>query len=176
MICSTIINKSTLTWSTRRETRGGQMGFSQSGPPEFWFPRCLGLAYHGVCHNCPILGVYQWSTRRLLSELKGAATRGPPFPFLFVMVMEVLYGILRRMPQSPSDGYHWKCQEVVVLFVGGCSEDISSQNHHDILWKPLPHWPKKNANIALTINPKDKESKVNWTWAFPKLLVAQTLA
>lgn len=52
------------------------------------------------------------SLRDSFKSSRGLRQGDPHSPYLSVMVMEVLSGLFRRMSQSPSYGYHWKCQDI----------------------------------------------------------------
>ncbi|KAL2228396.1 UNVERIFIED_CONTAM: hypothetical protein Sindi_1819300, partial [Sesamum indicum] len=78
----------------------------------------------GVCHDTLIFHRAEWKTSWFLYWIEMATARDPLSPYLFVLVMEVLYLILIQMiDQDMHFSFHWKC-EPSRLFQLGFADDL----------------------------------------------------
>lgn len=70
---------------------------------------CVTTSTFSVCINGEFEGFFPSS--------RGLRQGNPLSPYLFVIVMEVFLGLLGRMSQSPSFGYHWKSHGRIIEVV-----------------------------------------------------------
>ncbi|KAL0420814.1 UNVERIFIED_CONTAM: hypothetical protein Slati_3104300 [Sesamum latifolium] len=92
-----------------------------------WIEECVTTAIFSVCLNGEPHGFFQGA--------RGLHKGDPMSPYLFVLVMEVLRGILQQMiANDPLFQFHWKCAELG-LFQLGFADDLllfCAADHHSI--------------------------------------------
>ncbi|KAL0455472.1 UNVERIFIED_CONTAM: LINE-1 retrotransposable element O protein [Sesamum latifolium] len=92
-----------------------------------WIEECVTTPYFSICINREAHGFFRGA--------RGLRQGDPMSPYLFVLVMELLRGILQQMISTdPSFQFHWKCAELG-LFQLGFADDLllfCAANHDSI--------------------------------------------
>jgi len=68
-----------------------------------WIEVCVSTAHFSVAVNGELHGFFQ--------SARGIRQGDPLSPYLFVLAMEGLRGVLREAAQDPRYHYHWRCQQ-----------------------------------------------------------------